>query len=465
MKKYYFLFCSFVLIGIGATNAQLTNLHVFTGTDGKAPHGSLIVSGNKFFGMTTAGGANNEGVIFSIDTNGTGYNVMYSFSSTSGHLALGHLTLAGNKLYGMTCLGPGSQGQGVIFSIDTNGNNYTIMYSFTGANASNGANPEGSLTLLGGKLFGVTSYNSGGSSSILFSIDTNGSGFSQLYLYPSTNGDYLEGSLVLLGHEFFGMTSVNFLSGSNGNIYSIDTNGNGFSSMYNLGNTNYNNLVGSLAVSGNKLFGTTDTAGVTNHGSIFSIDTNSIGIGYKTLYNFNDTDGSSPYGALTLFGNELYGMTYDGGAFGEGVIFSINVNGTGYKVLYNLNDTNSISPCGYHPYGSLTVLGNYLYGMTSGGGSTGDGTIFKLKLSSLTSINELTSIGNMINVFPNPSNRVVNIDAPVNITEIQIENIMGQCVSNGIYNTKKVIEDISALSPGIYFIKINDTYVKKIVKE
>ena len=57
-------------------------------------------------------------------------------------------------------------------------------------------------------------------------------------------------------------------------------------------------------------------------GVIFSINTN--GTGFKTLYSFTGgNDGSTPKGALTLGGNVLYGATTAGGASGNsGAIFS-----------------------------------------------------------------------------------------------------------------------------------------------
>jgi uncharacterized repeat protein (TIGR03803 family) len=45
---------------------------------------------------------------------------------------------------------------------------------------------------------------------------------------------------------------------------------------------------------------------------------------FTTLYNFDGTHGSEPYGSLILSGSTLYGMTYGGGANSDGTIFSLN---------------------------------------------------------------------------------------------------------------------------------------------
>lgn len=55
------------------------------------------------------------------------------------------------------------------------------------------------------------------------------------------------------------------------------------------------------------------------YGAIFSIDTN--GSGYTDLYNFIPIDGEFPNGSLTLLGGTIYGLAYEGGTDTDGVIF------------------------------------------------------------------------------------------------------------------------------------------------
>ena len=103
-------------------------------------------------------------------------------------------------------------------------------------------------------------------------------------------------------------------------------------------------------------------AGTGASGTIFKI--NIDGTGYQVLHSFGTVpnDGYSPYGSLTLSGSTLYGMTEAGGANGKGTIFQINADGTGYQVLYSFG---SVASDGCYPYGSLTLSGTTLYGMTS----------------------------------------------------------------------------------------------------
>ena len=77
--------------------------------------GTLSLSGNVIYGMTQMGGANSNGLIFSIKTSGSGYKDLLDFSSSNGINPFGELTVSGNILYGMTSAG-GTNGSGVIFS-------------------------------------------------------------------------------------------------------------------------------------------------------------------------------------------------------------------------------------------------------------------------------------------------------------------------------------------------------------
>ena len=95
------------------------------------------------------------------------------------------------------------------------------------------------------------------------------------------------------------------------------------------------------------------------------------------LHNFiGNSDGWTPWGSLTLSGSTLYGMTNRGGSSGDrGTVFRVNTDGTGYAKLRTF--TGGASD-GSYPYGSLTLSGSKLYGMTGSGGSVNWGTIFSI---------------------------------------------------------------------------------------
>ena len=113
-------------------------LHSFVGGagDGKTPsYSSLVVSGTTIYGMTVGGGAADEGVVFRINTDGTGFALLHTFVAATGDgwAPYGSLTLSGSTLYGMTRQGGG--GAGTIFQINTDGSGYSRLHTFLGASA------------------------------------------------------------------------------------------------------------------------------------------------------------------------------------------------------------------------------------------------------------------------------------------------------------------------------------------
>jgi uncharacterized repeat protein (TIGR03803 family) len=141
---------------INADGTGYTILHNFAGgaADGAIPYDGLALSGNTLFGMTQVGGAYDLGTIFRIGSDGTGFSLLHSFSGTTdGEYPYGSLTLVGDWLYGMAFSG-GSFNQGVVFRIRPDGSGFLVVHEFSGAN---GAGPVGTLIHENGVLYGVTS--------------------------------------------------------------------------------------------------------------------------------------------------------------------------------------------------------------------------------------------------------------------------------------------------------------------
>ena len=68
-------------------------------------------------------------------------------------------------------------------------------------------------------------------------------------------------------------------------------------------------------------------------------------------------------------------------------------------------------------------------------------------------------------MYPNPASDALNISASNKITQIIITNLLGQTVHTQDFDNGKASVDVSAIPPGIYFIKINGTEVRKFVKQ
>ena len=68
-------------------------------------------------------------------------------------------------------------------------------------------------------------------------------------------------------------------------------------------------------------------------------------------------------------------------------------------------------------------------------------------------------------LYPNPASTELTISASGIISSVSIANLIGQSVYNQNCNADKVMVNISDLPPGVYFVKVNDSVVRKFVKE
>ena len=389
MKKVALLslFRSIVLtaLGFGAAlspvRAQFAVLHSFTGTngDGAMPSGALTLSGTSLYGSTYWGGVTNYGIIFQIGINGAGYVVRHGFRTGDGDGPTGSLQLRGTILYGMTTTGDGSLDGGVVFRINTDGSSYTKLYSFF---TGEGYYPHGSLTLdtTTLMLYGMTSSGGAANWGMVFRMSTSGSGNTNLHSFAggtSDGRDPGENSLTLSGNgtTLYGMTPGGGVSDL-GVVFKINTDGSGYTNLHSFtGGSGGANPQTGLVLWGNTLYGTTSSGGSFHYGTVFAVNTN--GTGFTNLHNFSGVnDGAYPYAGLIMSGNTLYGTASGGGSSGNGTVFAINADGTGFTTLHSFTGGTN----GADPRAGLTLSGNTLYGTTSSGGSSGVGTLFSLSL-------------------------------------------------------------------------------------
>ena len=149
--------------------------------------------------------------------------------------------------------------------------------------------------------------------------------------------------------------------------------------------------VAGLVLSGTNLYGTTDEGGTGNQGfivgtgTVFVVGTN--GMGLATLQDFtpvffgSNSDGAFPKAGLILAGNTLYGATSAGGSSDNGTVFAVSTNASVFTNVYNFTATSgaaSTNSDGAGPVAGLILAGTNLYGATRNGGYSGNGTVFAL---------------------------------------------------------------------------------------
>lgn len=189
--------------------SEFETIHDFDYADGNgcAPWAHLISDGTYLYGMTTGGGSFNQGVAFKIKPNGNDYQILLEFTDDpTGSWGYGGLTYDGTEyLYAMTNNG-GEYNRGTIFKIKTDGTGYEKLLDM---NNSDGAQPLGSLILVGTTLYGMTELGctDGDAKGEMFSIETDGSNYTELIDFDGDNGAWPYGTLLYADGAFFGMTS------------------------------------------------------------------------------------------------------------------------------------------------------------------------------------------------------------------------------------------------------------------
>jgi uncharacterized repeat protein (TIGR03803 family) len=305
-------------------------------------------------------------------------------------------------------------GLGLMLAGRATAQTFTNLHSFTiasgaGATNSEGANPHAALILSGNTLYGTAENGGSSGNGTVFKVNTNGTGFTTLHSFTTTpfpgpginsDGAHPVGGLILSGNTLYG-TAAGGGSSGHGTVFKVNTNGTGFTTLHSFtatsGSPPYANSDGAyphagLILSGNTLYGTAAFGGSSGSGTVFAVNTN--GMGFTNLYSFTaasgsypsstNSDGAYPHAGLILSGNTLHGTAENGGSSGWGTVFKVKTNGTGFTTLHSFTTTTSSGPPDYAntnsdgvlPLGGLILSGNTLYGAASSGGSSSVGTLF-----------------------------------------------------------------------------------------
>jgi uncharacterized repeat protein (TIGR03803 family) len=408
--------------------------HVFTqptygtNTGGANPAAGLVLSGGVLCGTTVNGGSQGAGTAFYLMPDATGFNTFHTFGNPpdAGN-PQGDLTISGNRFFGAS-FGGGTNGVGAVFTGQTNGS-VSILRSFSAVSADTatnygGASPTALSVSASGMVFGATMAGGAAANGTVFSLNTNGEAFSVLHDFSfldSVTGTNSEGAvpwsgLVLSGDTLYGTASSGG-SGGNGVVFSVKTNGSSFTILHSftpmnsVTATNSDGAIpfGGLALSNDTLYGTASAGGQSGRGTIFSVQTNRLG--FTVLHHFSATDpitgtnadGAAPCAALTLSTSVLYGTASAGGTGASGTIYSVKTDGTQFRTLYSftpLNPSNGTNSDGAFPVAGLLLVGNSLYGTAFSGGPGSAGTVFRLPIGASPAI--------ITNILLNP-NRTVTL--------------------------------------------------------
>ena len=356
-------------------NADVEVLHHFSGTpgDGAAPHGSLLADGEVLYGVTNAGGQYDKGTLFSIQTDGSNYSSRYSFSATSGAGPRDFLVKDDSFLYGTTYYSGG--GYGTVFKVRPSGSDFQVMHIFVGTTNNDGQQSLGGLFRDEENLYGMTIYGGSFDKGTVFRINKNDFDYEIMHSFSGEDGGQPQAALVGNGGTLYGTSALGGATYNDGTLFKIQDSGNGFKVLhaFGLNPEDGRTPTPSPLLVGSVLYGATQSGGMLaggleGQGVLYRIDTE--GSNYRVLHVFSGEEGTGGiHNSLLLVGSKLYGMRR-GGSYGQ--IFRINLDGSEFEVLHSFESTD-----GRTPDGALIRIGASLYGMCSGGGQFNKGTIFR----------------------------------------------------------------------------------------
>jgi hypothetical protein len=155
-----------------------------------------------------------------VNTDGTGFQVLRHFGSTTdGANPQGGLTLASNALYGVNHEG-GTHGVGTLFSIETNGSGFRVLRHLN--YSTDGGYPEGGLTLASNVLLGINSSGGAYDGGSLFSVKIDATAFQVLrHFNRDTDGAIPDGGLALAGNLIYGVARDQY-SHALGSVFRFD---------------------------------------------------------------------------------------------------------------------------------------------------------------------------------------------------------------------------------------------------
>ena len=370
-----------------SSNTYTKHINFNTGSnDASSPSGSLMLAGNgKLYGMTTSGGVNNLGVLFSFDPSLNTYAKLHDFDDINGaNPSFGNLLEgASNVLYGMTNSG-GIDSLGVLFSYNILSTTFSKLIDFDGA--TKGASPYGSMRVANnGKLYGMTSAGGAFDLGVAFSYDPGSSTFTKLVDFNGKlNGSNPWADMMQAANgKLYGMTNAGGSGigyyGSTGVLFSYDIATDTYAKRFDF-NVGFdgNSPAGKMTRATNgKLYGTSN-GGSIGYGVLFSLNTTTNA--YSKEHEFDFTNGADPTGSLVQASNgKFYGTATGGGANNFGVLFSFDPSSNTYAKLVDFNDSLN----GSLANGGLIQAGNgLLYGMTNAGGDSSYGVLYSFDPSS-----------------------------------------------------------------------------------
>ncbi len=318
-----------------------------------------------------------------------GYSVLYSFAgSPDGVSPFGGVAIdAKGNIFGTTYSG-GAYYYGMVWELSPSGKSYAekIIYQFE---SSNGANPLGAVVLNADDDLYITTSQGGqfGAGTVMELAEGKSStyGVKTMHAFGNgTDGSVPNAAVVQVGKTLYMTTAAGGKYGE-GAIIALKLPKLEAVDVYDFQDTPDGRFPISTLVadSSGALYGTTVEGGLDGLGCVFKFVPKGNGGTETVLYSFlglSSGDGASPNGGV-LLGKDgaIYGTTSFGGLTNDGTVFRLNPSPSGYTET--LMHSFAGAADGAQPFGGLAARGKLLYGTTSAGSGSlciGCGTIFQI---------------------------------------------------------------------------------------
>jgi|GEM_PF-977232 len=302
---------------------------------GSTPEAPLLqAQDGSFYGVTSHGGAYDLGTIFKITPSGT-LTTLVEFTGDGavdkGSIPRAALIQTGpDDFYGVTSAG-GADDAGTVFHLAADGTLTTLVEFTDNGPANKGAAPVAPLVLgSNGKLYGTTAKGGARAYGTVFSLTTAGVLTTEAEFADDPNGikgAYPEGSLIQASDgNFYGATSTGGATGD-GTLFRLNPSGVLTTLIEFTGRGGKNRGTGPtgalLQATDGYLYGTTGFGGTANYGTVFRLNLNGQ---LSTLADLNYLNGAYPKnGFIVGSDGNLYTTTALGGASGAGAVLRLRL--------------------------------------------------------------------------------------------------------------------------------------------
>ena len=235
-----------VLYSIDLLTNAYTVEFTFSGSNGMFPWGCPVLKNGILYGLATGGGIFTDGVMYSFNIANNTYNVVHHFDEATGMTPKGSLFEASNGiLYGLTSEG-GSDGYGTLFSYNTATSSFTQLHSFYG---TDGSEPEGTLMqAANGNLYGVTTSGGINNAGVLFCYYIATNACVKLYDFNAATGSNPTGNLYQSPDQKLYGSASNGGANNQGALFSYDLTAGTYTNIHNFNGTDGSHPAGGFVL-------------------------------------------------------------------------------------------------------------------------------------------------------------------------------------------------------------------------